>query len=159
MTSPTRKLKPSELTKTRLTLLESQGFMCAICGNACSVQEAVLDHNHGFSADGTEAGYVRAVLHRTCNAVEGKVVNSMRRFGIKDPMKFMAGLVKYHELHSTNQTGLIHPLHFTPEEKIQRKKDKVIKAREKVKADKLKVLKDAEKAKKKALKELSKALA
>ena len=45
-------------------------------------------------------------------------MNSMRRYGIKNPLKFLENMLKYQETHATNQTGLIHPLHKTPEEKV-----------------------------------------
>jgi hypothetical protein len=122
------KLKSTGVKELRLKLLEEQGFICGICGNPCSEEEAVLDHTHVH-------GYIRAVLHRTCNAVEGKVVNAMRRFGVKDPYAFLTGLVKYHEKHATDQTGIIHPSHFTPEEKIERAKARA--KRKRLKADKL----------------------
>jgi hypothetical protein len=123
------KLKSKDVKKTRLALLESQGFKCAICQLPCDEEQAVLDHCH-------KGGWIRAVLHRACNAAEGKVMNSLRRYGIKDPQNFLRELMKYHEVHATNQTGLIHPLHFTPEEKLERSKAKAKKARAKAKAAK-----------------------
>ncbi len=130
MQSIPTKLKTTGVKKLRLELLEKQGFKCAICGHDCDEDQAVLDHDH-------KGGHVRAVLHRTCNAVEGKVVNAMRRYGVKDPYAFLTGLVRYHEQHATNQTGLIHPAHFTPEEKVERAKAKAKRKRLKAKAEKL----------------------
>lgn len=130
------KLKTTQVKKTRLELLEAQGYKCGICSLPCSEEQACLDHRHNANEDG-EAGYVRGVLHRTCNAVEGKVVNAMRRYGITDPYAFMSGLVLYHQKHATNQTGLIHPAHFTAEEKIERRKIKAKKKRAAEKAAKL----------------------
>jgi len=125
MTDPI-KLKTTQVKKIRLELLEAQEFKCGICGHPCTEDQAVLDHDH-------KAGHVRAVLHRTCNAVEGKVVNAMRRYGITDPYAFLTGLVQYHQTHASNQTGLIHPAHFTAEEKIERRKAKAKREREKQK--------------------------
>lgn len=124
------KLKSSALKAFRLSLLETQGYRCAICGGDCTEEQAVLDHDHN-------QGHVRAVLHRGCNAVEGKIVNAIRRYGIKDPYAYLTGLLKYHETHATNQTGLIHPAHFTAEEKIERRKAKAKRTRAKVKRAKL----------------------
>lgn len=126
----TLKLKGKDVKRTRDSLLEQQNFKCAICNQECSVDQAVLDHNH-------KHGHVRAVLHRTCNSVEGKILGAMRRFGIKDPKGYLLGLVKYHEAHETNQTGLIHPTFKTPEEKAEALKAKVKRKREALK--KLKV--------------------
>lgn len=126
----TPKLKSSALKTYRLQLLEAQGYRCAICQGECTEEQAVLDHDH-------KQGHVRAVLHRGCNAVEGKIVNALRRYGIKDPYAYLTGMLQYHNTHATNQTGFIHPSHFTPEEKLEKRKVKAKKARAKVKALKL----------------------
>lgn len=110
MTNPIRKLKSKDVKSMRQAMLESQEFTCAICKLPCDEEQAVLDHDH-------KGGHVRAVLHRGCNAAEGKIMNTLRRYGIKDPHKFLRELMQYHELHATNQTGLIHPTHRTEEEK------------------------------------------
>ena len=128
MTNACTKLKAKDVSCTRLTLLEQQGYRCAICGVECTVEQAVLDHDH-------KKGHVRAVLHRGCNAVEGKIVNALRRYAIKDARAFLEGLVKYHEIHAENQTGLIHPVHKTPEEKLASAKAKAKKKRELAKAN------------------------
>ena len=109
-TTASRRIKSKEVKNTRLELLELQENTCAICRLPCSLDQAVLDHTH-------KAGHIRAVLHRGCNAVEGKVVNAIKRYGIADPAAFLAGLIKYHEVHRTDQTGLIHPTFKTAEEK------------------------------------------
>jgi hypothetical protein len=130
VTSPV-KLKSTGVKRTRLELLEQQGYRCAICGGDCSVDQAVLDHHHA-------KGFIRAVLHRGCNASEGKIMNTLRRYGIHDHEAFLTGLIEYHRVHSENQTGLIHPAYFTPEEKIERRKAKAKRTRAKAKAAKLK---------------------
>lgn len=127
MTPIPEKLKTKNLKDTRLALLKSQDFKCAICGLACSEDQAVLDHNH-------QHGYIRAVLHRGCNAVEGKIINAIKRYGIKDAKSYIAGLLAYHELHSTDQTSLIHPLHKTPEEKKELVKKRALKKKAILKA-------------------------
>lgn len=125
-----QKLKSKYVKETRLKLLESQGFTCAICKLPCTEEQAVLDHNH-------EHGYIRAVLHRGCNAFEGKILSMGKRMGIKDVPNFLIGMMEYHKTHATDQTGLIHPTHLTSEEKIEKRKAKAKKARIKAKAAKL----------------------
>jgi hypothetical protein len=105
-----KKLKAKDVKTVRKALLEKQGFFCAICKLPCTEEQAVLDHDHTH-------GHVRAVLHRGCNAAEGKVMNTLRRYGIKAPEEFLRGLLAYHDLHSTNQSGYIHPAHRTEDEK------------------------------------------
>ena len=123
------KLQSKLVKSTRLKLLEQQGYTCAICKQPCTEDQAVLDHNH-------ELGFIRAVLHRGCNAFEGKILKMGKRMGIKDVPSFLLGMMEYHTLHSTDQTGLIHPLHFTPEEKLDRRKAKAKRVRAKLKAAK-----------------------
>jgi hypothetical protein len=122
MTDPV-KLKAKDVKSTRLALLEAQGWKCAICQLPCDEEKAVLDHCH-------KGGHVRAVLHRSCNAVEGKIINSLRRFGIKDADSFLRNLVEYHLFHSENRTGLIHPIHKTEEEKRELAKKRAKKKRD-----------------------------
>jgi hypothetical protein len=71
---------------------------------------AVLDHDH-------KTGAIRAVLHRSCNAVLGKVENNAPRFGVPDIIAFCAGLAPYLRRHATNITGMLHPSHLTEDEK------------------------------------------
>ena len=46
---------------------------------------------------------------------------------------FLNGAAAYLDTHRENQTGLIHPTHFTPEEKFERRKAKAKRQREKQK--------------------------
>jgi hypothetical protein len=108
---PAVKLKGKDVKSTRASLLEKQGYKCTLCQRDCSEDQAVLDHDH-------KGGHIRSVLHRGCNAAEGKIMNSMRRYGIQNPIEFLENMIRYQQDHATNRTGLIHPLHKTPEEKV-----------------------------------------
>lgn len=122
-----KKLKSTEIKEIRISLLKEQSYCCAICGLSCSEEEAVLDHSHQ-----KEQGWVRGVLHRGCNTAEGKIINTMRRYGIKEYTKFLSGLISYYSEHSENKTGLIHPQFKTLEEKkILAKKRRIRKNKEK----------------------------
>ena len=111
------KLKGKDVKSTRFKMLEAQGYTCALCMTACAEEQAVLDHCH-------TGGHIRAVLHRGCNAAEGKIMNTMRRYGIKNPLEFLENMITYQKVHATNQTNLIHPTHKTPEQKIEARKAK-----------------------------------
>lgn len=130
MTDPV-KLKSTQVKSTRLQLLETQGGVCAICKLPCEEEKAVLDHCH-------KGGHVRAVLHRSCNSLLGKLENNAPRYGMsfEQLLAFVNGSAVYLDVHRENQTGLIHPTHFTAEEKVERRKKKAKKAREKAKAEK-----------------------
>src|SRR6188474_1394705 len=99
-----RRLKTTEVATTRAAMLVAQSGRCAICKLPCSPTQAVLDHNHS-------TGAIRAVAHRGCNAVEGKVTNSYRRYGVPNLPAFLNGLSSYLQRHETDQTGLLHPTH------------------------------------------------
>lgn len=135
MTDPV-KLKSKDVKPTRLALLEAQGWKCAVCQLPCDEEKAVLDHCH-------KGGHVRAVLHRSCNSLLGKCENNAPRYGmpLEQLIAFLQGAGQYIDLHRENNTGLIHPTHFTAEEKIERRKAKAKREREKQKK-----LKAAEKA-------------
>lgn len=117
-----KKLKASEVAAYRNLKLQDQGGRCAMCSYPCSTEQAVLDHDH-------ETGAVRGVAHRGCNAVEGKIVNSYRRYGVPCLPAFLNGLARYHQKHLTNITGLLHPTHKTDDEKRLARNEKARKAR------------------------------
>lgn len=78
-----------------------------------STVESVLDHCH-------QSGYIRGVLHRSCNSLLGVLENNRVRFGLKNDAQFaafMAGAHNYIIKHMVPQTHLIHPTFKTEEEK------------------------------------------
>ena len=105
-----RRIKTTEVGNVRLQLLQAQAGNCALCRTPCTAAQAVLDHDHG-------TGAVRAVLHRGCNALLGKLENNAARYGVRDIGVFANGVAQYLRTHLTNITGLLHPTHKTPEEK------------------------------------------
>lgn len=110
MQSDPIKLKSTQITPTRARLLAEQGGKCALCCLPLAATAAVLDHDH-------DTGAVRAVLHRSCNAVLGKVENGAVRYCVPNLVAFASGLGNYIRTHQVNVTGLIHPLYRTSEEK------------------------------------------
>ena len=105
-----RRLKTTEVASERHRLLKEQGGLCALCRTTLPEPQAVLDHDHG-------SGAVRAVLHRGCNSLLGKLENNASRYGVRDIGVFANGVAQYLRAHLTNITGLLHPTHKTPEEK------------------------------------------
>jgi hypothetical protein len=104
------RLKTTEIKPTRESMLASQKGRCGICKLPCSASEAVLDHDH-------DTGLIRGVAHRGCNALEGKVVNAYRRYGVKNLAAFLHGLPAYYAQYEVDRTGLLHPTHKTDDEK------------------------------------------
>ena len=107
-------------------LKEVQGGLCPLCCKPIDLKikgEGVIDHDH-------DTGRIRGVLHRSCNAAEGKVSNAAGRWGAKstsyaDIVPFLENLVQY--LKSTG-TGLMYPGHKSPEEAAEAKRVKRNKA-------------------------------
>lgn len=79
-------------------------------------KDPVLDHCH-------TTGAVRGTLHRSCNALLGKVENNHARFGLSKANlpAFLHGAAKYLQIHTTNITGMLHPTHKTDDEKRVRR--------------------------------------
>lgn len=120
-----RRLTTSELKVIRQQFLIAQNSRCAICQGPITTrqgQDPVLDHDH-------KTGAVRAVLHRSCNALLGKVENNSARFGVRDLMAFCQGTAKYLMRHQTNITGMLHSTHLTEDEKRIKRNKQVVKAR------------------------------
>jgi hypothetical protein len=76
------------------------------------IKDPVLDHDH-------TTGAVRGTLHRSCNALLGKLENNHARFGVSGDNlpAFLHGAAGYLQKHKTNITGLLHPTHKTDDEK------------------------------------------
>lgn len=102
------RLKTSEVKDFRLGLLEKQGYQCALCRQALAIDEAVLDHCH-------TTGLIRAVLHRGCNAFEGKIARSLKMNKI-DEIRLRMILLNLIDYQKTT-TNVLHPTHKTPEER------------------------------------------
>lgn len=122
-----RKLTRTQLRSWSIShLTNAQGGLCPLCGKPIDYsipREAVVDHDH-------DTGEIRGVLHRSCNAAEGKVSNAAGRWGAKstsyaDIVPFLENLVQY--LKSTG-TGLMYPGHKSPEEAAEAKRVKRNKA-------------------------------
>lgn len=96
-------------------LKEKQGNLCPLCNKFIDLKvkgEGVIDHDH-------DTGEVRGVLHRSCNAAEGKISNAAARWGAKSSSR--AAIVSYLSamvLYLTQPgAGVIYSLHKTPDEK------------------------------------------
>ncbi len=118
-----RKLTRTQLRGWSISHLKNvQGGLCPLCRKPIDYsipREAVVDHNH-------DTGEIRGVLHRSCNAAEGKVSNAAGRWGAKstsyaDIVPFLENLVQYLKAPGTD---LIYPGHKTPEEAAEAKRVK-----------------------------------
>ena len=107
------RIKPKEIKALRASILAEQNGLCAICQEQIDPLEAVLDHCH-------KTGYIRAVLHRGCNAYIGHMENNMARNLITPNRlaKILANFIHYINTHRL----IIHPTHLTPEERKERAK-------------------------------------
>lgn len=106
------RLTPKALAAWRVRTLAEQGGACALCGEACSLDEAVADHDH-------TTGQLRGVLHRGCNAMLGHIENNRPRHrltGIARLTKFLTRVVPYLYAKRGDDTPL-YPTHRTADQK------------------------------------------
>lgn len=108
------RLKTTEVKAKREEMYLAQAARCKLCSDHMLKTEAVLDHDHA-------TGAIRAVLHRSCNALLGKVENNYRRHGVKNLAAWAHGVPGYLQHHAVNRTGLLHPTHKTEDEKRLRR--------------------------------------
>ena len=125
-----RRISRSQLRAYAIAHIKSkQGGVCPICGEPINLtvkgnkSDYVVDHDH-------ETGEIRGVLHRSCNAAEGKVANAAGRWGAKstkykDIIPWLKNLIKYLE---SPGAGVIYPDHKTPEEKEAARKQRARRA-------------------------------
>lgn len=108
------KIKQSDVAPLRESLLREQRGVCSLCGMFLLAEDAALDHCH-------TTGRVRAVIHRDCNILLGKVENFVGRYGramvVEKRLEgFLAGAWGYMEKdYSSNP---LHYRHKTEEDKL-----------------------------------------
>jgi hypothetical protein len=96
-------MKQSDIKEYREAQLKKQRGVCPLCGTVIQPEEAVLDHCH-------DTGHVRKVLHRSCNAAEGRIKQwAGPRSRGDDPEKFLRNLIKYWK--SEYSDNPVHPNH------------------------------------------------
>jgi hypothetical protein len=87
-----------------------------MCLQPMRPEQAVLDHDH-------KSGFLRAVLCRNCNGIEGKIKSLAARGKRQyDEPWFLTRLLAYWEQHNdaTPDHGLLHPTHKTADEQRER---------------------------------------
>lgn len=107
------KLSTSQLKPVRDKIRADQKALCALCGLHVTTADAVLDHCHA-------SGFIRGVLHRSCNSLLGVLENNRVRFGLRNEEQFAAflgGALLYIVKHQIPQCQIVHPTFKTEEEK------------------------------------------
>ena len=123
------RLKTTQVAGVLSQVMKKQGGKCAICGHPFTQRDVpVLDHCH-------TKGYIRGALHNSCNGIEGRVKKLAQRghTGISAE-KYVIGLGKYLDEHTTPKYNYIHPSHKTEDEKrlARNKKALAVRAKKKV---------------------------
>ena len=113
-------------------MLKDQGGLCPLCGEEIDLKikgEGVIDHDH-------DTGQIRGILHRSCNAAEGKISNAAARWGAKsalysDIIPYLESVVEYLRKPASN---FIYPMHKTADDKREERNRKAREARAAAKA-------------------------
>lgn len=111
----------SQVKGVTVAMLQRQKGICPLCLEPIDLNvqghksSYTLDHNH-------ETGEIRAVLHRSCNGAEGKVLSQVGRWGAgkvsyEAVIPYLERLLAYWKHHQEHGTGLMYPDHKTPEQK------------------------------------------
>ena len=94
-------LKTKDIPILKEKLLKKQNYICLICQRdlrKLEPRDRCLDHNH-------TTGFVRGVLCRGCNSMEGKVYKAFVRVGLRNQgvqyNSFLLGLEKYINIKET----------------------------------------------------------
>jgi len=128
-----KRLTQSKIAPAREALLKKQGRRCPLCDGVMGGKgkQPVLDHDHN-------TGFIRDVICRNCNGIEGKVFNLARRAKNKFTEKeWLERLLAYYERHETPQHGgYLHPTYKTEAEKRLARNKKARERRAKLKAQK-----------------------
>jgi hypothetical protein len=112
------RIKQVDLKVVRAALVKEQGGLCPLCERELSYikpQQRCVDHDH--SKEGPSAGAIRGVLCSNCNGNEGRIRSRVLcAKGHLSEIEWLQNLLDYWKAHQTNQTGLIHHTHKTPNE-------------------------------------------
>jgi hypothetical protein len=105
-------LKNNDMKILRTTLLDIQKNSCAICEGKID-DKAHIDHQHMTSKEqiGEDgAGLIRGLLCPSCNMLEGKIWNNMKRFknpkNVQERINYLERIINY---YSNKPYNLIHP--------------------------------------------------
>lgn len=126
----------AQVKPVTMMLLDRQKWICPLCLQ--KINPAVVGHKSDYCLDHDhESGEVRAVLHRSCNSAEGKILNAAGRWGAKlvtyeAVIPYLERLLAYYK---SSGTGMMYPDHKTPEQQkqIQLKKRRESAARSRAK--------------------------
>lgn len=103
-----RQLRDGEIDSVRKAMAAKQKYRCPLCRGSLAHGINALDHCH-------KNGSVRAVLCRSCNVSEGKVLagvlfrTPLGNLAHSDPIQWLRNLADYWEHHKANPSGVIHP--------------------------------------------------
>lgn len=115
------RLKRSEIKEYRDHLQFDQEDTCPLCGELLTKMDH-LDHNH-------KTGMIRAVLHRECNTLLGKIENFLNTYGHPNAEEFLKNVWPYLAHHSLHPSYIYHPSYRTDEEKRLARNKKARQAR------------------------------
>lgn len=112
----------SEIPVIRLRQWVKQDKLCPLCGFEIVKENTVLDHDH-------DSGECRAVLHRGCNAILGKLENARAINGLQEQQAWENWLSNVAEYIKSARMGVLHPSHKTEDEKRLLRNKRAVKRR------------------------------
>ena len=98
----------AKVPSLRKAMCAKQRYRCPLCKGTLAHGVNALDHCH-------KTGHIRAVLCRSCNVGEGKVLAGLLfrtpigNLAYGDPVTWLRNLADYWEHHRANPSGMIHP--------------------------------------------------
>ena len=105
-----KRLTKSEIQICRLKQWVKQGKICPLCQAPIVKENTVLDHDH-------DTGECRAVLHRGCNALLGKLENGRAINGLTEQEAWEQWLSNVASYIKEAKMGVLHPSHKSEDEK------------------------------------------
>lgn len=117
-----RRISKSEIQPVRLRQWAKQDKICPLCLREIVRENTVLDHDH-------DTGECRAVLHRGCNAILGKLENARNINGLQDQEAWENWLANVAKYIQEAKMGVAHPTHKTEEEKRLLRNKRAVKRR------------------------------
>ena len=109
------RVKRADLPRIRQKLIADQGDECPLCSRSLKkmTKTPAVDHCH-------TSGFIRGVLCLSCNGLEGKLTNILRRIDVSKlgEEELLNRFLIYRQVEHTK---MIYPSHLTAEEKRTKK--------------------------------------
>jgi len=109
-----KQLSQKDVKPLREELLKKNQYICPICTEPLTPEDAALDHNH-------DTGLVRNTICKMCNSIEGIWKQKWKRSGLMDKISYEELLENMCNYLKATPQPYLHPSHKPKPRKLQKR--------------------------------------